>query len=83
MERYSIGARVSQTQYGAGTVTVANQYHVIVDFDDHGRRTFSAALVRLEPSTTLAPVRRARAPRRTKAAIAAAAAAAAVPVGRT
>jgi len=54
---YSIGDRVSQLQYGAGTVTAANDIHTTIDFDDHGCRTFSTPLVKLERSTTLAPVR--------------------------
>jgi hypothetical protein len=54
---YSIGDRVSQPQYGAGTVTAANDIHTTIDFDEHGCRTFSTPLVKLERSTTLAPVR--------------------------
>jgi hypothetical protein len=54
---YSIGDRVSQQQYGAGTVTAVNEYHTVIDFDEHGSRTFSTALVRLERSSTIAPVR--------------------------
>ena len=57
MRLYSTGDRVSQPQYGAGTVTVANDIHTTIDFDEHGPRTFSTPLVKLERSTTLAPVR--------------------------
>ena len=57
MPRYTIGDRVSQAQYGAGTVTMANEYHTVIDFDDHGVRTFSTALVQLERSDTVAPAR--------------------------
>jgi hypothetical protein len=52
---YSIGDRVSQSQYGDGTITVANDHHTVIDFDAHGSRTFATRLVRLERSTTLAP----------------------------
>jgi hypothetical protein len=70
---YSIGARVSQTQYGAGTITAANEYHTVIDFDEHGSRTFATPLVQLAHSDIAAPVRPAR-KRRTKAAPAAMAA---------
>jgi hypothetical protein len=60
---FSVGDRVSQPQYGAGTVAAANEYHTTVDFDDHGPRTFATSIVKLERSTTLAPPR-AKAPRR-------------------
>jgi hypothetical protein len=54
---YTVGDRVSQQQYGAGTVTAVNEYHTVIDFDEHGSRTFATAVVRLEPSATTAPVR--------------------------
>ena len=38
---FSIGDRVSQPQYGAGTVAAANEYHTTIDFDEHGPRTFA------------------------------------------
>ena len=56
MQLYSTGDRVFQPQYGDGTVTSANQYHTVVDFDAHGSRTFSTPLVRLERSETAAPI---------------------------
>ena len=72
MRLYSIGDRVAQPQYGAGTVTAANEFHTTVDFDEHGCRTFSTALVKLERSATTAPLRtkpsrRKAAPRRADA----------------
>jgi hypothetical protein len=60
---YVPGERVSQTQYGDGTLVSVNQYHTVIDFDAHGVRTFSTALVRLNTTSTPAPekvVRRAR-----------------------
>ena len=70
---FSIGDRVSQPQYGAGTVAAANEYHTTIDFDEHGPRTFATSIVKLERSTTLAPprakaTRRKAAPRRAAAA---------------
>ena len=64
MKLFSIGARVAQTTYGVGTITLANEYHTIIDFDEHGSRTFATPMVQLEPTNTLAPVRAKRAPRK-------------------
>ena len=50
----AIGARVSQAQYGTGTITKANEYHTTIDFDLHGPRTFVTSLAALSPSDTLA-----------------------------
>ena len=60
---FSAGDRVSQPQYGDGTVTVVNEYHTVIDFDVHGPRTFATPRVQLERSTTPAPVKPTR-PRR-------------------
>ena len=57
MRLFSIGDRVSQAQYGAGTVTAVNEIHTTIDFDEHGSRTFSTPMVKLEPSATAPPVR--------------------------
>ena len=57
MRLYSIGDRVTQAQYGDGTVSSVNEYHVRIDFDVHGIRTFASSRVSLAPSSTLAPVK--------------------------
>lgn len=62
VHRYSVGDRVSQSQYGTGTVTMVDERHTIIAFDDHGVRTFITAMVRLEPSDTAQPVK----PKRTR-----------------
>jgi hypothetical protein len=65
---YSTGDRVSQEQYGHGTVKVVNEYHTVIDFDEHGARTFATPMVRLERSQTPAPVKATKSRRsRTKA----------------
>ena len=61
---FSIGARVAQPAYGAGTVMLSNEYHTIIDFDEHGSRTFATSMVQLEPTNTIAPERPKRAPRK-------------------
>lgn len=57
MHRYSVGDRVSQSQYGPGTITAVDERHTIIYFDDHGSRTFVTAMVQLEASATEKPVK--------------------------
>lgn len=57
MRLFLVGDRVSQQQYGPGTVAAANEYHTTVDFDEHGSRTFATSIVKLERSSTVAPPR--------------------------
>jgi len=54
---FSAGDRVSQRQYGDGTVMAVNEYHTVIDFDAHGSRLFATPLVRLERSSTTAPLK--------------------------
>jgi len=62
---YSTGARVTQPQYGDGTVSAVNEYHTVIDFDMHGSRTFKTSIVRLEQSSTAAPPKPEKPKRRT------------------
>jgi hypothetical protein len=62
---YAKGDRVTQPQYGPGTVTAADAQHTVIDFDSHGLRTFLTSVVALETTTEPAPARAAGA-RRTK-----------------
>ncbi len=55
MRIYAAGARVRQPQYGAGTVTEANERHTVIDFDEHGVRTFVTMMVTLESTNEPAP----------------------------
>lgn len=64
MKLFAVGDRVSQATYGAGTITLVNEHHTVVDFDEHGIRRFVTSLVRLEPSDTAAPVKPKRAARK-------------------
>jgi hypothetical protein len=67
MANYAVGDRVTQPQYGPGTITGVNEYHTVIDFDEHGTRTFATRMVVLERSKTPAPVRAAKPRRRTPA----------------
>jgi hypothetical protein len=52
---YAIGDRISQPQYGTGTIRLLDEYHTVIDFDEHGIRRFSTPMVKLEKSDTIEP----------------------------
>jgi hypothetical protein len=52
---FAIGDRVSQLQYGTGTVRLVDEHHTVIDFDEHGLRRFATAMVKLERSSTVEP----------------------------
>ena len=52
---YAIGDRVLQPQYGTGTIRLVDEYHTVIDFDEHGIRRFSTSMVKLERSSTVEP----------------------------
>jgi hypothetical protein len=64
MRIYAAGDRVVQPQYGPGTVTSANERHTVIEFDNHGVRTFVTAMVTLEATSEPAPPRAKAARRR-------------------
>ena len=53
--------RVAHGQYGAGTLLDVNEYHTVIDFDDHGIHKFVTSIVLLERTDIPAPVRHVRA----------------------
>ena len=55
MPRYTPGKRVSQDQYGPGTIIESNERHTVIDFDDHGVRRFVTMMVELQASAVPAP----------------------------
>jgi hypothetical protein len=57
MRNYAKGDRVQQATYGAGTLTEVNEHHTVIDFDQHGIRTFVTKLVVLESTAEPAPLR--------------------------
>jgi hypothetical protein len=60
------GDRVVQPTYGAGTILEYNEHHVVIEFDDGSKRTFSTRLVVLQSTSEPAPAKaaRKRAPRK-------------------
>ena len=60
MKSWIKGDRVVQPTYGAGTLVEVNEHHTVIDFDEHGRRTFSTRLVVLQSTNKPAPNRPSR-----------------------
>ena len=58
-----------QPTYGAGTILEYNEHHVVIEFDESGKKTFSTRLVVLQTTNEPAPAKaaRKRAPRKVKA----------------
>jgi hypothetical protein len=46
-----VGDRVRQEQFGNGTVTDLQLYHITINFDIRGERTFLKSSVQLSPET--------------------------------
>ena len=57
MRLFAKGDRVTQPNYGPGTVTEVNAYHTVIEFDQHGIRTFVTDRVMLEATNEPAPTR--------------------------
>lgn len=55
MKGWSKGDRVVQATYGAGTLVEVNEHHTVIEFDEHGRRTFASRLVVLQATNEPAP----------------------------
>ncbi len=64
MKGFAKGDRILHAQYGTGTLTDVNEYHTVIDFDEHGVHKFATNLVALEPTQVSAPERRAKVRRR-------------------
>jgi len=61
MKAWTKGDRVVQPTYGSGTLVEVNEHHTVIEFDEHGRKTFATRLVTLQATTEPAP---AKAPRK-------------------
>lgn len=57
MPSYTPGIRVSQGQYGPGTIIESNDHHTVIDFDEHGVRRFVTMMVKLESSRVPPPTK--------------------------
>ena len=61
MKGWSKGDRVVQAAYGCGTLVDVNEHHTVINFDEHGRRTFATRLVVLQATNEPAPNKPSRA----------------------
>ena len=68
MASFKIGDRVVQANYGAGTITGADDHHTVIEFDQHGVKTFATSLVVLERTAAPAPQKGAKPRRSSKSA---------------
>ena len=57
MKAWAKGDRVAQPTYGSGTLVEVNEHHTVIDFDEHGRRTFATRLVVLQATNDPAPTK--------------------------
>jgi hypothetical protein len=57
MKSWTKGDRVVQPTYGPGTLVEVNEHHTVIEFDEHGRRTFSTRLVTLQSTNEPAPAK--------------------------
>jgi hypothetical protein len=60
MKSWTKGDLVVQPTYGPGTLVEVNEHHTVIDFDEHGRRTFATRLVVLQATSEPAPARATR-----------------------
>ncbi len=57
MKALAKGDRVVQPTYGPGTLVEVNEHHTVIEFDEHGRRTFATRLVVLQSTNEPAPAK--------------------------
>lgn len=55
MKLFTKGSRVSQANYGAGTVASSDERYTVIEFDNHGRRVFITDMVTLGKTDEPAP----------------------------
>lgn len=54
---FAVNQRVSHHVYGCGTISMIDERHTVIEFDEHGRRKFVTSLMQLEPSDVAAPTK--------------------------
>ena len=70
MKLFAKGNRVTQANYGAGTITSSDERYTVIEFDNHGQRKFITDMVTLGQTDEPAPKKKAGT-RKKKAAVAA------------
>ena len=64
MKLFAKSSRVSQPNYGSGTITSSDERYTVIEFDHHGRKTFLTDMVVLSKSDEPAPAKAAKESRR-------------------
>ena len=64
---FAKGNRVTQPDYGTGTITSSDERYTVIEFDNHGRRVFVTDMVTLGKSDEPAPDRPAKKTRKSAA----------------
>ena len=67
MKPFAKNSRVTQPNYGPGTVTSSDDRYTVIEFDEHGRRVFLTDMVSLASTHQPAPARPAREKRKAAA----------------
>jgi hypothetical protein len=67
---FTKGNRVTQANYGAGTITSSDERYTVIEFDNHGRRVFITDMVTLGQTDEPAPSKKKGAGKRKKTAVA-------------
>jgi hypothetical protein len=75
MRLFTNGNRVTQAQYGPGTIVSTDERYTVIEFDEHGQRKFVTTMVTLEATNAPAPAKAETKSRRRKSTAAASAAA--------
>ena len=65
LKDFAVSHRITHSVYGAGTITSLDDRHVVIEFDEGGRKKFVTSIVQLEHSETPAPTPRKRKPKAT------------------
>lgn len=67
LKDFAVNHRITHSVYGVGTITSLDDSHVVIEFDEGGRKKFVTSIVKLEHSETPPPAPRKRKAKATKA----------------
>jgi hypothetical protein len=60
LKDFAVNHRITHPVYGTGTITSLDDNHVVIEFDEGGRKKFVSSIVKLEHTETPAPTVRKR-----------------------
>lgn len=67
LKEFAVNHRITHPVYGTGTITSLDDHHVVIEFDEGGRKKFVSSIVQLEHTETPAPPVRKRKAKAVKA----------------